>query len=649
MKRGDASGASAKEQFQTPNKPPTEPSTSSNNPKGTSTLKRRSGTPASSASTFRSWKRAPLPSPNEQPTLTQIDFVTTQRSDDDDDLDYIGGSSKTKARARRDVIEIEDDSGKDADADYRPPAQRARAVRFKQDTTNDGSKLKSFTSHNENMPKRGRRKSGDAAKGKGKQQKDKTLTQMDYVRRYLKIEDDDDVKLEYTYSTPQRIERKSQPLLSRDAADTPIKAEDTYTASSETKRRKLAEELKSEETEQSNIKQDGDQLIKNPVTPQKQWKISEIPSSQSPESPGFAIISSSQFRGVTRSPLRRVSPSPIGKSIKEESPRRAKLGKFSRSPEQPLLASRVMLPRSPLPTKVASNEDSRNFADSSTQSQSYIESAMPSEANVQSDDLDQPPTTQRTIIYETDAESDHSEFPSDEINAPSSPLANEPTDLYQLPEEDELANEDSQDLPPMPQSGFNDEPGLLQSEPNLPSDASIYYRRPQQATQFPLEPIPAINTQKMAELFPEGSDGHQDHLSSPTIKQRTPQKPFLYTQTQTQTQIQTQIQTQTQSQDQHKESTEIVPESSPIVRSGNGPESNEAIQHGLDAPESVVQVVSSQPADRLHKKSKGDSYSQPRGILSRSQLLTSSVMESVPLPRFLLGSQDSAGEPYSDT
>ncbi|KAB8235223.1 uncharacterized protein BDW43DRAFT_271333 [Aspergillus alliaceus] len=654
MRPGDKSLPNAKtsdDQFRTPNKP-AGPTTTSDSLRGTSAAEKRIETPASSDSTFRSWKRTSFASARDQPTLTQIDFVTLSQpqSDDDDDLDYIGDAPKKGTRKSREVIEIADDSGNDAD--YRPSereqAPRTRGVKFDHDTSNPASKNK-MTRQNDGPSKRGRKKSGDGAKGvkkgKEKQQKDKTLTQMDYVRRYLKIEPYEDVKLEYTYTTPQKHERKSHSVQPPNTGDAPRTAYDTHASSSESKRRKLNESRSNEKPEVTEDHKEH-QSIGGPVTPRK-FRKSEIPSSQSPESPGLAIISSSQFRGATRSPLKRASLTPIFKRTKEESPSCDIIKRPPQSPVRTLIPHDTpppMMPHSPLSSKHISKEILEINA-YSTQSPSTKGSITPKDTDkAGGEELhERPTTTQRTVIYETDADTDSGDLQDDEFNIPGSPSEKVPADQYHTHEEkdddddDVLLNEDSQDLPPIPQSGLDIESGPLQSETNLPSDASIYYRRPQQATQFPLEPVPTINTQKWAELFPD------DQLESTAVSRlqssaagRIPHRPSLHTQTQTQT--------QTQSQEPDKASTEIVPESSPIVCCESGD-----LPRAPATRESVVQVESSQPADRFHRKADTDRNPQPRGILSTSQLLTSSVMESITLPMFLLGSQDSIGEPYSDT
>lgn len=178
----------------------------------------------------------------------------------------------------------------------------------------------------------------------------------------------------------------------------------------------------------------------------------------------------------------------------------------------------------------------------------------------------------------------------------------------------------SPELPPPDVHRYPDaDPGPVSEAPM--SDASIYYQRMQPATQFPHEPVPALNTQKLSELFPNEGSTQYPRLS--TSKPQISPAPF----------------SQSQAESQDADQTEIVPESSPVRESENNTEEDQVVFQRPRIPESVVQVESSQPVDRGSQR--------PGGLLSRSQLLTSSVMESVPLPQFCMGSQDSVGEPYS--
>lgn len=550
---------------------------------------------------------------------------------DDDRFDYIDAEPKaqhddtpntnTKTNTH-DVTEISDDSGNDAD--YQPaPSSRtrpARGVRFGQDTTKtDISRRRSTQKSSSTEKGTGRRKSGGSVRGnikKDKQPKerDKTLTQMDYVRRYLKIEPDDDVKLEYTYYSPKKDrDPESREAHRRSAAEALESTKEEH--EDEVKRRRLTEEFDSKDDSIPERTRPGGQLLGGVVTPKKTIK-SEIPSSQSPESPGFALVSPSQFRGINRTPLRIVSP--VDRSVKEGQLGSAEKTSFHGLDRASPSPGQTSLPSSPAPPNniISDNEGDPEITPRNC-----------------------PPNTQRTIVYETDAESDYDETQDDLPVPPSSQkpkLVNGDDD----PVEDiqDSQRYDSQELPsPIIPSGPDNETGP--SYPDLSSDASICYRRPHYSTQYPLEPIPPMNTQALAELFPqEKENSAQQIMTDTTQTQSSPavQRHPLRTHHQL-----TQEQTQTQSQSNYqnpKTSTEIVPESSPVTRRDSNPSMPQ---------ESVVQVESSQPADRFLRNIRSEQDSGPRGFVE-NQLLSSSVLESIPMPPLWMGSQDSVGEPYSE-
>ncbi|PYH91954.1 hypothetical protein BO71DRAFT_400938 [Aspergillus ellipticus CBS 707.79] len=647
MKRGEKPGSTAntnqEHQFRTPDKPPSirRPATVSHASRGTSAVTARAEPPASSASSSRSWKRSSLPGLRDQPTLTQIDFVTPISQDpesNDDDLDYIDERPSSRKKNTREVIEIDDDPSKDTDnrpSSHRQP-NRPRGVRFEQGANNDTPKPKRKSTQSGSETKPRRRKSGDgiksAKKDKGKAKGHKTLTQMDYVRRYLKIEPDEDVKLEYTYITPKKNqERNPHPANVQETKDA-LSHWDHAEQSSSDRKRKLHNDMKPAK--------DREERSGGPVTPRKQIKR-EILSSQSPESPGIAFITSSQFRGATRSPLKHISASTADRCIKEESLRIDSVKDEDFQDSQPMLLfpndtlSPSIVPNSPLSRRYSI--DDKTTANAPVDPASSQNRPAPEDSLEIMEDREVPANTQRTVVYETDAESEYGDLEERLPDAPGSPRKPEPFshDLSTASDSETESPKDEsedQDLPPINPSGLHVETYPLHSQIDPTSESSIYYQRLQPATQFPIGSIPTLNTQKLAELFPEDSNDQQDLRtmsplpSSPRTESRPMQKPDWP------------IISQTQTQDPDKTPTEIIPESSPIA--GHGRDARTA--HTRD----VVQVESSQLVDRFPKYNKDES-SGPRGIFSGSQLLTSSVMESVPIPNFLMDSQDSVGEPYS--
>jgi hypothetical protein len=648
----------SKNQFRTPRRPsPRGPTTALK-----STTATRNRSPESSTSTSASTrKRVSLPS--VQSTLTQIDFVTQPSASDDDQLSYIGhhdtrnNTEHTNERPRR-------DNGSDKDSEYPPvpPAQSARISKFRinereRDTSERQQKRRSFGIANRDAARtpgprkietprpstraRGGRKSLEKSTGK----RDKTLTQMDFVRRYITIDDDDDdVNMGYIQPTPQNKnggmkneqENTPKPNVSRIVKHpTPAKR----------KHRVFEEELdlstgepisqpaEAHDSNAGSVKK-GERTSAAPVTPQKS-RMREIPSSQTPESPGLAIITSSQFRSATRSPSKQKPRSPANNAlqpIKKEPSDVRRVVEDSQDPEGDSLprtttfgSRSIHNPWSP-PVPTANDEQ---FPSSAPPTESTSE-GMPSEANENpGNGLTK---REKTVVYETDADSDYGDFDDSVSNlslTPSQTRTPRPggpqASVQGAQNSPDSPNNDSQELP---QANVRYSPDLDDAPPSEGpmSDASICYQRMHAATQFPHEPIPMLNTQKMSELFPhEGNTQYsKPEPPRPASRKQAP-GPFL--------------QTQTQSQEGDKESTDMVPESSPVREREIALDSGESSFQRPRVPGSMVQVESSQAVYR-------DPQWQGR-ILSRSQLLTSSVMESIPLPNFWMGSEDSVGEPYS--
>lgn len=650
--RLEDSAQTSRIRFQTPDKTATTAPSSTNTSKPsqkTIASKGRNQPPKSSslARSDSASKRDSLTSFFGQPTLTQIDWVATKPQEPDSDdggLDYIKPETDEvhddvpNDKPSREVIEIPDDSG--SDAEYRLAlSSRTRPARGfdTKKTTTPKRRKSSSTSKNENPGKGTSRRKGVAgindSKTTNKQQtlgeRDKTLTQMDYVRRYLKIEPDEEVQLDYTYYSPRKDcdpeSRKAHRRSAQEALQSTKHEQMEYSAH---KRRRLTEEFDRKEPPMNEgIQPLDDKLTGALVTPKKSVKA-EIPSSQSPESPGFAVISPAKLGGMKRFPLKQRSPDTTDQPVNKEPAGHPHREENLRGPDhKPLQKS--SFPSSPtFPDPEASG--SHNHI--STPKAEGDENVKPNK---------KPISTQRTVVYETDAESDSADFQEDrsEVSATEEQDDDDSIEDSQYP-----VRGDSQELPPpVITSDLDNEPGENYPETTLSSEASVCYRRPHQSTQFPLEPIPPLSTQRMAELFPQdkGSIPQQTMTdttqtqSSPAAQQRSlPIHPL---------QTQTQSQSQSQSQDLDKNSTEMIPESSPVTRQDNGMDAHESC-----AQESVVQVESSQPPNRLLMSSRIDQDSGPRDFISGNQLLSSSVMESIPMPQLWMGSQDSVGEPYSE-
>lgn len=662
--RSDTSARNTSSRFQTPEKATVTASsstTASKPSKNPSTTRKKSQTPISSlarSNTSRN-RGSPLSSCDQQRTLTQLDFVKPPELGlDDDRLDYIDadtdtrqdGTANTKNNNNKphDVIVIEDDSHDD-DADYRP-ARPARGAHANTKKTDASTRRKSTPKNGSGNAEKStdRRKSGGSGNVKGNKKKDeeqdnKTLTQMDFVQRWLKIESDDDEKFEYIPYGPKKDRDLESRGAHRRSAKEALQSTNRDTMDSgEHKRRRLTEELDSKEVP----KPEGDLQKKQLprigfVTPKKAVKA-EIPSSQSPESPGFAFHSPSHSRGINRSPLKRASPVKADPAIKKEhfdsSQKKEVLHDPDHTSDHAASKSSLLL-NSPATHEPDASLTPRND-----------NLALGNEGGSDDRSENRYPNTQKTVIYETDAESDYGDT-QDDLSVPGS------LSEHVVPNDDPIEDtqdwqHDSQELPPpvVPSEHDNDNDNDF-GQDNLSSDASICYQRPQHSTQFPLEPIPPMSTQKMAELFPpEHQSSAQQIPTDTTQTQSSPaqHRPLPIPPPRIQTEIQTQTQSQSQSQDLEKDSTEIVPESSPVTRQGRGGIIDHSMPHDSCGHESVVQVESSQPPDRHTKNSGIEQGSGPRGIMDGNQLLSSSVMESIPMPPLWMGSQDSVGEPYSD-
>ena len=623
-------------QFQTPARP-------SLNRRATTKTSRRTTTPIPSNIASRSRKRNS--SSLIDPRAHYVDFVgrTQDADEEDDELDYIDDTVGNDTRGGNEVTGKTD--GVDDGPDYRTSSnanaqpRRRRTPKFDQQNSGMPNRKNNISpgwrGKGEEMEhqRRNRKKSetprastgaksgsGSGKKSKDKQRKEgnKTLTQMDFVQRWVKIESDDDEELSYFYS-PKREDSR------RKSREVDARGDEHGSAS---KRRKLDE---GDSNEVKNIERIPlePKPSNGPITPQKPRKL-EIPSSQSPESPGFAIISSSQFRSAARSPLKHISTNVP--RAQEESPGWRQEKKASQASPAAVSRTAMMhdsqIVRPPSPDVPLEN------------------SPMSSRPLPKSPILGNPPnwhdnapantaTSGKTVVYDTDAEFSDEDSQDNLPSAPS-PQKEEPgndddqnTESYQG-----VHGEDSQELPPIPDQDTGS--GHPHSELPLSSDASVCYRRIERPTQYPLEPIPQLNTQKLAELFPQDNSTRAPTIigsetqSSPATRSHTMSDP----------------QTETKTREMENTSTEMVPESSPVVwrdeETPSDPPVNEEPRH-----RPVIQVESSQPADRFNLRGNWNQGSHPRRLLSRNQLLTSSVMESVPMPQFMMGSQDSVGEPYS--
>ena len=495
--------------------------------------------------------------------------------------------------------------------------------------------------------------STSAASNKAKSKGNKTLTQMKFVHPVVIIksdsgDEDDDVKLDYMSDNPKPVGSKRPPTLQGEDMVRGDLALDTAPSveSIGPKRRRLNDgaTLPSAQSSFAHISSRGHmacpgevsnrtgELLELPVTPRKQFRR-EVPSSQTPESPGFTVITSSQFREETKSPLKDVdsnvpprasrnrSPSPTAKhteDISHDSIPSSMLNGSTLTYSQAMLLNsptlgdepgengratpKALTPKAPIldtDPLLLEPEDHRDHVGRSSQ----VKAQNPG----------------RSVVYETDAESDSEKFESGPVNS----LPREKITDWSIRKP---LDDSSQSHHCYRRSSASSQASLEPAQPEDSEDfslsnASICYQRQHLATQFPNEPIPVLSTQKLNELFPPGSSPPptkaDEGTSSPgPLRERS-------------------------SESQYANRT--------FSRSSPSKSCLDSLVGSFTAiNDPIVQVESSQPADRLRRFARNGEGSGPQGILRRSQLLPESLLESIPMTRFYTGGQEvDIGEPYS--
>lgn len=363
------------------------------------------------------------------------------------------------------------------------------------------------------------------------------------------------------------------------------------------------------------------------VTPKKQQKW-EIPSSQSPDSPGFIMLGNSP-----RSPLKTKSlNSPLAPVSRkpDQTPSSAKVAAWSSShskqhpkgvvPGSPITVGSQCTPQtlvtenetpgtSPMPAALreAQKEDcSRPQSPLGTKPTSQKPSG--SGGVYTPKDINVPKTSIDHEVCETDAESE------DEFHD-SHPSLSEQGSRPHLTDLDDIHGEvDSGNTHSPPKSGFDshpnpDEADTMPDHSTALTNASIlYHRRPQ---DDPLDPTASeldVDSERLAELFPQNE---QETLGSTLPAWPIPDStPRQHSPTQNPADI----------------STEFIPESS------QRPVEGETHDIPKSSPPEVILIESSQPNDQPTQGERRSSDSGPRDIFTTSQLLPDSLMESIPGP-----------------
>ncbi|KAL1991146.1 hypothetical protein VTN49DRAFT_5650 [Thermomyces lanuginosus] len=470
-------------------------------------------------------------------------------------------------------------------------------------------------------------RTGKVIDGSGR---NKTLTQMKFVRRIIVLDDsDEEPGLDY-------IDGNSKETRSVDVAPKEQNGQQGGEAeygSGAPKKRKFEEISSSTKEIPASV----------PSTPQKKETKFEIPSSQTPETPRQKYLPSPAGRGSYEVSAWISSVKSADETLENADSKSLVYGQVEASLEKKVQQINSTIPKSP-------NAGYENVSKREALETQHKKRQLKNEKS--------PPMRkfERTVVYETDAETDYGEIDDDipeTSSPPGDPVLSDNADAQVKPGNDpgseDSASDDADDLPPnVPNSGTNLEGNdTTDSEAALPSDASICYRRPPQFTQFATGPVPLMNTQKMAELFPsESRPLSSANRAADERTERSHQAVVLCPQTQLPTQGMTQ--TQPQSQDApdgtNASTTEVIPESSP-VRAAHDLSSPIMTSRRRPSKRPVVHVESSQLVDRLNRQNSSHNLAESQKLIVAGQWLTDSVMESIPPPPWMQ-SQDSVGELY---
>ncbi|OKL61222.1 hypothetical protein UA08_03365 [Talaromyces atroroseus] len=586
---------------------------------------------------------------DSQITLTQLVPKTETPDDARDSVEYNEDANRLeKGRNHANVIDLVDDLDEDdvpcKSSGRQPPREQSfRSPNSIPNTLFKRRKSSSGTASSvRQTAKAGKGKNEKNPKYKGKDG-NKTLTQMDFVRRYIPLpeSDDDDLKL-YDETLPATdngdIHKEEQNKNPGDLL-TPRKRrklDDDSKLASPTIKSKLSPDQKTEAhlVSQSNH---------TPKTPQRSLKF-EIPSSQTPESPYQKFLPSPDLHKVRRASLGVQSSKIVDENYG--------LASQSLNQEEAKTTQHGMLQSAPsdighdghLPFTASPYTQSRR-------SPSHIKPLLfQSDRQKMTSRAPEPPPVpldKEAIIYDTDAGTDYGDL--DDDNLPQSPAEikspSRPDRSDCLTRHDTQNGFDSDDLPPIPNSGTDLEINTnTLSDPALASESSVYYRRPAQFTQYPNEPVPMVNTQKIAELFPieeeeaEVEEPRESLIGTSMLSSNQ----FSISPTNHQP-LESEVPTQEESAEKL---VDMVPESSPAARLAEAAPA--ASTMAPPSRESIVLVESSQLVDRLSRQDDSlHAGASLRRLFSTGEFLTDSVMESIPPPPWAL-SQDSVGDPYPE-
>ncbi|KAK2809518.1 hypothetical protein FQN50_003786 [Emmonsiellopsis sp. PD_5] len=594
-----------------------------------------------------------------QKTLTQIDFVTRAHvraliEQEDEGLGYIEEGEGTKKEEEQNADH--DEEVDEGDGEY-GVTNRSSRKKSKEGKGNRDAKGRWISTGKPKSGRNTRRKVLDVD-----DEHDATLTQIGYVSRH-DGRDDEELKTSLKLGVPQP--RYRDPLGEKKRAS-PMETiseepevgpgyDDVHENGNgrdgvRPKKRKLSDEgVKLASSRQTSA--DPNAFPMAPTTPKKPSRL-VIPSSQSPDSPDLLSCPWLFKETPPRFPLAPVSRNTAlrrrgeSPSLKDEN---ASSLKSCRVPqyEIPESSFAVATPGSPArncgpgtpagskttPARYPPVEPEEDSGKTATILSHEAADGLPE------DECGTGPRTQNTatnasqrfrnkIIYETDGESEDEEvhdttshISADENDSwrtqsqliPSDNKSQDDNNLDDLPTQNHHKNshrETFDDLPPTT-------PG---SEPSI-----LYYRKPMSLAFDPMSELNDIDSQKLAELFPEAEMEIHESVTAPlsTIAEGNEEE-------------EDDAPTQTSGKDPADIVTEFVPDSP--ARPRQEPAGKENFLPPSSPP--IVLVASSQDnetGDPLTNRT--ESQIDGQGLVTASQLLTDSMMESVPGPPMWMSSQ----------
>ncbi|OJD14644.1 hypothetical protein AJ78_05041 [Emergomyces pasteurianus Ep9510] len=553
-----------------------------------------------------------------QKTLTQIDFVKRAQAflagddeDEDDapDLGYIG----------------EEKWDGDGDVPVRSSKRRKRDGNGKgRSTPNEGGS---------------RIARGGRAHGMDGEDDDKTLTQMGYVIKPSSWYHSGRTKQPNTELDNGRsgarletIGEEPEAEMGDTLQETPIHCDNQVARRS--RKRKPPEgnaechPLQSEIC--SSIQCGGEMLAAAPVTPRKPIRLA-IPSSQSPDSPDLMPFPWSLKQSPVRFPL-----APVSENLASKNSLSPVLKNEHKTPVLVSQVAQYEIPESSFnssgtgsPARSCANESAVGLEITPSTSPPLLEGDSNKTLSTSSHSLPKQVGHEaqeaksvdygtivhgatkfnKSVIYETDAESEDEEF-----HDPRSINDDGDDNLNELPVQRRTSDQETCD----------DLPGTtLGSEPSM-----LYYRKPMSLAFDPSSELDNIGTQKLAELFPD--------LEAETLECEIPPLSAPHKEHEAEQDKADDAPTRRPGEASYMD---FVPDSSPRRQSDTAPE--HITSPLLSA--SVVLVASSQQSDMKNAEPECtdhiDSQSDCQGLVTTSQLLTDSMMESVPGPPMWMSSQ----------